>query len=391
MSQVFIPREAREGETRVAATPETAKKLGALGLAVLVQRNAGERAGFPDGAYASAGAQLAGPEALDAADLVLAVQPPADAEARRLKRAAILVSFLQPARELELVALLRDRHVTALAMELVPRITRAQAMDALSSQATVAGYKAVLLGATHLRKMCPLLMTAAGTVPPAKVVVFGAGVAGLMAIATARRLGCVVEATDVRYAAKEQVESLGARFITVPGAADMEGAGGYAKEQSAEFLARQREEVAKRVAAADLVITTAQIPGKKAPVLVTREMVRSMKPGAVIVDLAVESGGNCELSEPDRIVVREGVTLVGIANLPATVPQQASELYARNVLALVKLFKVEAGAIALDFGDDVLRGARVTHAGEVHHAPTAEALAVAKVGPGGQVRSGRPA
>jgi NAD(P) transhydrogenase subunit alpha len=311
---------------------------------------------------------------VDGADLVLTVQPPTPETIALLKPGTVLISFVYAHKEPQLTALLRDGQITCFAMELVPRITRAQAMDALSSQATVAGYKAVLLGATHLRKMCPLLMTAAGTVPPARVVVFGAGVAGLMAIATARRLGCVVEATDVRYAAKEQVESLGARFITVPGAGDMEGSGGYAKEQSPEFLARQREEVKKRVSEADLVITTAQVPGKKAPVLVDAAMVRGMKPGSVIVDLALEAGGNCELSERDRIVEKEGVTLIGIANLPATVPQQASELYARNVLELVKLF-VKDGKLALAFEDEVLKGCRLTHAGEVHHAPTAEALA----------------
>ncbi len=382
MHTVFIPRETREGETRVAATPDSVKKLVALGLGVRVQRGAGERAGFPDERYGAAGAELTGDEPWQGAELVLKVQPPSEAEAGRMKPGAILVCFLMPHRELALVALLRDRRITSLAMDLIPRISRAQFMDALSSQATVAGYKAVLLGATHLSKVCPQLTTAAGTVAPARVVVFGAGVAGLMAIATARRLGCKVEATDVRMAAKEQVESLGASFITVPGAADMEGAGGYAKEQSEDFLRRQREEVAKRVAEADLVITTAQVPGKKAPVLVSREMLRSMRPGSVLVDLAVESGGNCELSEKDRVVVREGVILVGIANLPATVPQHASELYARNVLALVKLFVGKGGELALAFEDEVLAGCRLTHAGEVHHAPTAQSLAPAGVGSG---------
>jgi NAD(P) transhydrogenase subunit alpha len=372
MTTVFVPKESRAGETRIALSPETAKRLVQLKLELVVEPGAGGAAGFSDALLQAAGARTG--TAWDA-DLVLKVQPPTVAEAERLRSGGVLVCFLQPARELELAGVLRRRGVTALAMELVPRISRAQPMDALSSQATVAGYKAVLLGATHMRKMCPLLMTAAGTVPPAKVVVFGAGVAGLMAIATARRLGCVVEATDVRMAAKEQVESLGGRFITVPGAADMEGAGGYAKEQSADFLRRQREEVAKRVADADLVITTAQVPGKKAPLLVDAAMVRSMRPGSVVVDMAVESGGNCELSVLDQVVEREGVTIVGTGNLPATVPQNASELYARNVLALIKLFVDKEGNLALkDFEDEVLRGARLTHAGEVHHAPTAEAL-----------------
>jgi len=373
MTSAFVPKETRAGESRVALSPETAKRLAQARLDLVVESGAGQAAGFPDETLQAAGARIG--TAWDS-DVVLKVQPPTVQEVGRLREGGILVSFLQPARELEVVAALRARKVTSFAMELVPRISRAQPMDALSSQATVAGYKSVLLGAVHLRKMCPLLMTAAGTVPPAKVVVFGAGVAGLMAISTARRLGCVVEATDVRMAAKEQVESLGGRFITVPGAADMEGAGGYAKEQSEDFLKRQREEVQKRVAEADLVITTAQIPGKKAPVLVDEAMVRSMRPGAVVVDLAVESGGNCAFSKLDEVVEREGVTIVGLGNLPASVPQHASELYAKNVLALVKLFVDKEGKLALnDFKDEILAGCRLTHAGDVGHAPTAEALA----------------
>jgi NAD(P) transhydrogenase subunit alpha len=239
----------------------------------------------------------------------------------------------------------------------------------------VAGYKAVLLGAGHMNKMCPLLMTAAGTVPPARAVIFGVGVAGLQAIATAKRLGCVVEATDIRRATKEQVESLGARFIDVPGAADMETVGGYAKEVTPEFLEKQRAEVAKRVAEADLVITTAQVPGRKAPRLVSRAMVESMRPGSVVVDLAVDSGGNCELSVLGQVVEHRGVKIVGVPNLPATVPQHASELFAKNVLNLVKLFVSKEGAMSTEFTDEVLAGCLLTHAGEVRHAPTAEALA----------------
>lgn len=247
-------------------------------------------------------------------------------------------------------------------------------MDALSSQAMIAGYKAVLLGASHMTKICPMLMTAAGTIPPAKVVVFGAGVAGLMAIATAKRLGAQVEATDLRAASKEQVLSLGARFIEVPGLADMEGQGGYAKEAGEDVLRRQREEVAKRVAVADLVVTTARVPGRKAPVLVNEEMVKSMHPGSVIVDMAVESGGNCALSVEGQTVVRHGVTIVGTANLPATVPLHSSELYAKNILNLVKLFVAKDGQIAQDFKDEVLAGCLLTHAGEIVHKATAEAL-----------------
>ena len=375
MTVAFVPKETRPGETRVAVSPETIKRFTTLGLEVRVESGAGLTAGFPDSAFTEVGAKTAGPEGWGEADLVLKVQPPTHEEAGRLKPGAVLVSHVHASNDLDLVRKLRDGRVTTLAMELVPRITRAQSMDALSSQATVGGYKAVLVGASHLPKLCPLLMTAAGTVPPARVVVFGAGVAGLMAIATARRLGCVVEATDVRMAVKEQVESLGARFIDVPGAEDMEDAGGYAKEQSEDFLRRQREEVKKRVAEADLVITTALIPGRKAPVLIDREMVASMAPGSVIVDMAVESGGNCELSKPGEVVEEVGVKIVGIPNLPATVPRHASELYAKNILALLQPFVTKGeGTLVLDFDDEVLVGCRLTHDGKVWHERTCEAL-----------------
>ena len=374
MVRVFVPKESRPGETRVAATPETVKRLVQAKLEVWVERGAGEGARIPDAALEAAGARIGEAAEWSRAELVLKVAPPTEEEAGRLAEGAVLVGFGLPSANLPVVARLAERRVSHLAMDLVPRITRAQSMDALSSQATVAGYKAVLLGASHLAKMCPLLMTAAGTIPPARAVVFGAGVAGLQAIATAKRLGCVVEATDVRMAAKEQVESLGARFIEVPGAADMETAGGYAKEASEDFLRRQREEVAKRVAEADLVITTAQVPGRAAPRLVTEAMVRSMKPGSVVVDLAVESGGNCELSRLGEVVQAHGVSIVGVPNLPATVPQHASELYARNVLNLVKLFVDKEGAMAREFTDEVLAGCLLTHAGEVRHGPTAELL-----------------
>jgi len=374
VSIVFCPIESRDGESRVAVSPETAKKFVSLGLTVRIQAGAGLAAGFPDSEYAEVGAEIAGPERAADADLVFAVGPPTPGELDNWKEGAVVVSFVQAARNPELVQALKARGQSSLAMELVPRITRAQSMDALSSQATVAGYKAVLLGASHLKKLCPLLMTAAGTVPPARVVVFGAGVAGLQAIATARRLGCVVEATDIRMAAKEQVESLGGRFIEVPGAEDQEDEGGYAKEQSEEFLARQREEVAKRVAEADLVITTAQVPGKKAPVLVSADMVASMQPGAVIVDMAVDAGGNCALAEKDQVVEREGVTIVGVANIPATVPRHASELYAKNIFNLIKPFVGEGGSFELDFADDVIQGCLLTHGGKVVHARSAEQL-----------------
>jgi NAD(P) transhydrogenase subunit alpha len=374
MPTLFVPKESKSGETRVAATPETVKGLAKAGLTVMVERGAGVPASFTDAMFEAAGAKLVGPGAWGSADIVAKVAPPTEAEAGRLAQGSILISFLSPSANLPLVAKLRAQSVSTLAMELVPRITRAQAMDALSSQATVAGYKAVLIGASHLAKMCPLLMTAAGTVPPAKAVVFGAGVAGLQAIATAKRLGCTVEATDVRMAAREQVLSLGAKFIDVPGMGDMEGKGGYAKEQTPEFLEKQRQEVAKRVAEADLVITTAQIPGRPAPKLVNRAMVESMKPGAVVVDLAVESGGNCELAVLGQVVEHNGVKIVGIPNLPATVPFHASELYAKNILNLVKLFVQKDGSLNKDFKDEVLAGCLLTHAGEVTHKATAEAL-----------------
>ena len=377
MASLFIPRETRPGESRVAATPDTVKQFAKLGLALRVERGAGLAASFVDAAYEAAGAALAGPEAWGDADLVAKVAPPTEAESARLRSGAVLIAFMAPSSNPALVESLRAQGVSTLAMELIPRISRAQAMDALSSQATIAGYKAVLIGASQLSKLCPLLMTAAGTVPPAKCVVFGAGVAGLQAIATAKRLGCSVEATDVRLAAREQVLSLGAKFIDVPGMGDMEGAGGYAKEQTPEFLERQRQEVAKRVADADLVITTAQIPGRSAPRLVSRTMVESMKPGAVIVDLAVESGGNCELSKLGEVVVHQGVKVVGFANLPASVPTHASELYAKNVLNLVKLCVTKEGGFETEFKDEVLAGCLLVHKGEVTHKPTADLLQAA--------------
>lgn len=377
MSKVItlIAKETRAGETRVAAVPETIKKFAKAGLEVRLERGAGVAAGFPDAEYEAAGATLVDGGGWSEAGFILKVQPPTPEEAGALSENNVLVSFMWATAHLDTVRVLMEKRTTSLAMDLVPRITRAQSMDALSSQATVGGYKAALLGATHLGKLCPLLMTAAGTVPPAKVVVFGAGVAGLMAIATAKRLGCVVEATDVRLAAKEQVESLGARFIDVPGTEDMEDAGGYAKEQSEDFLRRQREEVQRRVAEADIVITTALIPGRRAPMLVDATTVKSMRPGSVIVDMAVESGGNCELSVAGEVVEREGVKIVGLANLPGTVPQHASELYSKNILALLKPFFGEEGALTLDFEDEVIAGCCLTRAGEVTHEPTQLALA----------------
>jgi NAD(P) transhydrogenase subunit alpha len=374
MATAFVPKESLPGETRVALVVDGVKRLVATGLAIQIESGAGANARVADADYEKAGAKIVSADAWGTADLVLKVQPPTLAEAARLRDGAILISFVYAVANRAVVEALAKKNVSALAMELVPRITRAQAMDALSSQATVAGYKAVLLGAAHSPRMFPLLMTAAGTVPPARVVVFGAGVAGLQAIATAKRLGAVVEATDVRYAAKEQVESLGGRFIEVPGLADLQDAGGYAKEASAEVLAKQREAVGKKVAEADVVITTALVPGRPAPKLVSADTVRTMKSGAVIVDLAVEAGGNCELSELGKTVEKHGVTIIGIPNLPATVPVHASELYSKNVLNMVKLFVDKQGALATDFKDEVLAGALLTHRGAICHEATAKAL-----------------
>ena len=372
MAKVFVPKESRPGETRVAATPETVKRLAAAGLEVVVETGAGEAAYFADAAYEAAGARLErdGTAAWRSADAVLKVAPLTPEETGALRSGAVVVGLLAPYRERETVERLAAGGVTALAMELVPRITRAQPMDALSSQASIAGYKAALLAAARLPRYFPLMMTAAGTIPPARVVVMGAGVAGLQAIATARRLGAVVEVSDVRAAVKEQVESLGGRFIELPQAESGEGAGGYAREMGEEFLARQRQIVAERVAAADAVVTTALVPGRPAPRLVTNAMVEAMRPGSVVVDLAIEQGGNCEPSEADREVLHGGVLVLAPSNLAATVPHHASTLYARNVQALFQLL-LRDGKLAVDPSDEIVAGCLLTHQGEVRHAPAA--------------------
>ena len=380
-ARVFVPKECAPGETRVAATPETVKRFVKAGLEVGVESGAGAGSHISDDAYREAGATtVAGDRATwSGADLVLKINPPQKHpklgvdEATLLKEGAVLVSHVWGHKNLPLVRTLVSRKVSALAMELVPRITRAQSMDTLSSQANVAGYKAVLLAAANLGKYFPLLMTAAGTVQPARVVVMGAGVAGLQAVATARRLGAIVEVSDIRPEVKEQVESLGGKFIELPMQESGAGEGGYAKEMSAEFLEKQRAIVAERVSAADVVITTAQIPGRPAPRLVSEEMVRNMREGAVIVDLAADSGGNCELTESGKEVTKHGVLIMGYSNLPSTVPEDASQLFARNVHALISPVGKE-GALELDLEADVVKGALLTHAGEVRHEPTAEAL-----------------
>lgn len=375
MVNVFIPRERRRGETRVAATPETVRKMVKAGLDVTVEREAGLAAAFPDADFEAAGAHLAADPlaAATAADVILTVTAPEADDAAALKPGSLLVGLLAPHRNLDLVRALTERRISSLAMELVPRITRAQSMDALSSQANIAGYKAVLLAALRLPKYMPLLMTAAGTIKPARVVVMGAGVAGLQAVATARRLGAIVEVSDIRPAVKEQVQSLGGRFIELPEAESGEGAGGYAREMGEDFLRRQREIVQRHLSQADAVITTALIPGRPAPRLVTAEMVDAMRPGSVIVDLAVEQGGNCELSVADQEVVHRGVLILGPSNLAATMPHDASSLYARNVWALLQLLLKE-GALAVNTEDEVVAGTLLTHDGRVVHGPTAERM-----------------
>ena len=371
MAHIFFPKEIRDLETRVAVIPETAQKLIGAGFTVSVAKGAGDGAHIADEAYSAAGATLADDNAAGYAnaDIVLKVDAPTAAEIDAMKQGTIVVSHLVPANSLDLVEKLRDAGISFFSMNLIPRITIAQKMDSLSSQASIAGYKAVLLGADALGKYFPLLMTAAGTITPARVVVLGAGVAGLQAIATARRLGAKVEASDVRTAVKEQVESLGAKFITVETDENMEDAGGYAKEQSEDFLRRQREEVGKRMIAADVVITTALIPGRPAPILIDEDIVKQMQPGSVIVDLAVQQGGNCALAEPGKTVTAHGVTIIGELNLPAMVAVHASQLYARNVLNLVTHVATE-GRLVIDLEEPVTDGALLTHEGSVRHAPT---------------------
>lgn len=375
MLKVFVPKERAEGETRVAATPETVKRLVKEGLSLFVETGAGAAANLLDAAYTEAGATIVPEsglkEAYGTADVVLKVASPSPEEATLIKAGALLIGFASAYKNKDAVRTLRDRKVNFAAMELIPRISRAQSMDALSSQASIGGYKAVLLAASHLDKYFPLLMTAAGTIQPARVVVMGAGVAGLQAIATARRLGAIVEVSDVRPAVKEQVESLGGRFIEVDLGESGEGQGGYAKELTKEQLAKQQAVVRERVVAADVVITTALVPGRPAPRLITADMVQEMRAGAVIVDMAVEQGGNCELSEMNKTVVKEGVTIIGHPNLPATLPLDASLMYARNVQTLLLHF-LKDGAINYDFGDEITAGAVLTYQGEIRHAPTAE-------------------
>lgn len=367
--QVGIPRETLPGETRVAATPETVKKLVQAGHRVRVERGAGTAARYPDAEYERAGAELADADAALGGELVLKVRRPDAAELGRMKPGAVLLGMLDPF-DPDGLRTLADAGLTAFALEAAPRTTRAQSLDVLSSQANLAGYKAVLLATQYYGRIFPMMMTAAGTLKAARVVVLGAGVAGLQAIATARRLGAVVEASDVRPAAREQVESLGGKFIDVPYETDeereiAEGVGGYARPMPAAWMARQAALVAERCKQADIVITTALIPGRPAPTLIQPDTVAAMKPGAVIVDLAVERGGNCPLSVPGEVVERDGVTLVGLTNLPALLATDASALYARNVLDFLKLVIDAEGRFALPEDDDIVKACLVCKDGQV--------------------------
>ena len=366
--RIGVPKETAEGERRVALVPEVVGKLTGRGLEVVVQRGAGDGALIPDSAFEEAGATLTDDaSAALGADVVVKVAAPNAEETGRLGPDTVLIGFLGPLTNGEGVRAIAATGATSFALEAVPRISRAQSMDALSSQANISGYRAALIGAQELGRYYPMLMTAAGTIRPATVLVLGAGVAGLQAIATARRLGAVVQGFDVRAAVKEQVESLGAHFLEFDLGGDLEGAGGYAKELTPEQQQRQQELMAEAIGKVDVVITTALVPGRRAPILVTEEAVKKMKPGSVIVDLAGEAGGNCELSEPGQTVLVHNVKILAPLNVPSTLAEHASQLYARNIQALLELMINDDGKLELDFDDEVIAGACITRGGEIVH------------------------
>ncbi|MBL8021542.1 MAG: Re/Si-specific NAD(P)(+) transhydrogenase subunit alpha [Leptospirales bacterium] len=371
-----IPKETLPGEKRVAIVPETIKKLLQLGYTVRVESGAGLAAGYSDSEYKTAGAEIisSAGQLYSEADVLLKVQKPGAHPAGKnelelLKPGSFFIGFFYSLSNPDLAKLAAAQKINVLSMDAIPRITRAQRMDALSSQTNLAGYKAVLMAANALTKIFPLMMTAAGTVQPAKVVIIGAGVAGLQAIATAKRLGAVVEVSDVRPAVKEQVESLGGKYIEPPVQESLEGQGGYAKEASAEFLRKQQEILGNHIAAADVVITTALVPGKKAPVLVTQDMLTRMRPGSVVVDLAAEQGGNCEWTEPGKTVEKNGLTIIGETNVVSHVAYHASQLYSRNILTLIEALTKE-GKIALDLNDEIVKGSLITNEGQIVHEAT---------------------
>jgi NAD(P) transhydrogenase subunit alpha len=365
--KIGVPRETVERERRVALVPEVVRKLVGQEHEIVVERGSGAGALLPDAVYEEAGATMAeDPGAVYECEVVAKVAPPTSDEIARLKPEAVLIGFLQPLTNGDTIRAIAQTGATAFAMEAIPRISRAQSMDALSSQANIAGYKSVLIAATEIGRFFPMLMTAAGTIRPATVLVLGAGVAGLQAIATARRLGAVVQGFDVRAAVKEQVESLGAHFLEFDLGGDLEGAGGYAKELTPEQQARQQELMAEAIGKVDVVITTAAVPGRRAPILVTEDAIRRMKPGSVIVDLAAESGGNVELSEPGETVTRHDVKIIAPLNVPSTMAEHASQLYARNIESLLGLM-IKEGRLELDFDDEVIAGACITRGGEIVH------------------------
>ena len=392
--KVTVLGETRPDERRVALVPDTVKDMKKAGIEVVVQAGAGQRSSFPDELYREVGATIASDAraAVQGADVVLKVQPPSEAELGLLNKGVLLISLLNPLGDATAAKRIADKGVSAFALELVPRTTRAQSMDVLSSQAMVAGYKAMLLAADTIPKLLPMFMTAAGTIRPAKALVLGAGVAGLQAIATARRLGAKVEAFDVRAAVKEQVQSLGATFLATEQEVTAEGEGGYAKELSEEQHKRELELIAKHIKDADVVITTAQIPGRPAPLLVTEEMIASMKPGSVLVDLAAESGGNVAGSKPGETVQKNGVTILGPANLPSTIPYHASQMFSKNAWTFLKEMVKKDEGVVVDLANDVVGPTCLTHQGEVRNERVRQQLGLgplpAPVGPGATATTG---
>lgn len=375
---VAVPKEQVPDELRVATVPEVVKKLTQSGYEVRIEHDAGTGAYYPDDLFTAAGAKIASnrSDLFTGARIVLHVQPPTVAEIDQLAEGTIVIGFMNPARNIDVVTRMRERKITAFALELVPRITRAQSMDALSSQATAGGYSAAILGAANCPKFLPMLTTAAGTIRPATVLILGAGVAGLMAIATSKRLGAVVEAYDVRRAAGEQVRSLGARFLELE--INAEGQGGYARELTPEEKVKEQQMVSAAVAKADIVITTAAIPGRRAPILITRETVAQMRPGAVIIDMAAESGGNCELTQAGGNIQDHGILIMGPQNLPSRVPFHSSQMYAKNLQSFLALLVTKDGAIVTEFTDEILVASLLVHAGEVRHQPTRDLMSGGK-------------
>jgi len=371
---IAIPRESAPGEQRVAIVPDIVQKMVKAGHEVRIEHDAGAAAYYPDDLYSAAGAKIVSGRAdlLKGAQIVLRVQPPATADVDQLADGTVIIGFMNPTGNLPAIARMRDRKITAFSLELVPRITRAQSMDALSSQATAGGYVAAILGAENCPKFLPMLTTAAGTIRPATALILGAGVAGLMAIATAKRLGAVVEAYDVRRAAGEQVRSLGAKFLELE--INAEGQGGYARELTAEEKVKEQEMVSAAVARADIIITTAAIPGRRAPVLITKETVAKMRPGAVIIDMAAETGGNCELTQAGKTIHEHGVMIIGPQNLPARIPFHSSQMYAKNLHAFLSLLIDKDGALIGEFSDEILTASLLVHAGEVRYGPARDLL-----------------